>query len=131
MGKINQKNIIFLVFLFLIIAVVFYFFSNSTEVKNITAEEAKKNLENNSEIILLDVRTVEEYKEIKIPGSILIPLNLLQEKIENEIPDKNKTIYVYCRTGSRSTSAVKILNKLGYENVFNLGGIYDWPYDTN
>ncbi len=80
-------------------------------------------MENNSDIILLDVRTEEENKEIRIPGSTLIPLDKLESNVEIVIPDKEKTIYVYCRSGNRSVSAVKILLKLGYKNVYDLGGI--------
>lgn len=126
----KQTIIIILIILFST-AFFIYFTSNSSEIKNITPEKAKINLQKNSEIILLDVRTIEEYKEINIPGSILIPLNDLKNTVEEKIPDKDTIIYVYCRTGSRSLTAVKILNKLDYKNVFNLGGIYDWPYDTN
>lgn len=123
-------NVTILILIFLATGFFIYQFLNTEEIDNIKPEEAKANMEINSEIILLDVRTVEEYREKNIPGSILIPLNTLKSTVEIEIPDKNTIIYVYCRTGNRSSTAVGILNKLGYTNVFNLGGIYDWPYET-
>lgn len=77
--------------------------------------------------VLLDVRTPEEVSSGKIEGSINIPVDTVLEKIEKIIPDKNKTIYVYCRSGVRSARAVKIMLKMGYKNVFSLtGGILSW-----
>lgn len=82
--------------------------------------EAFKNDEN---AILLDVRTQEEFYEGTIPGSVNIPLDLLQLKIEKVVKDKNTKLYVYCHSGARSASAVHILKRLGYENSKNIGGI--------
>lgn len=96
----------------------------------ITAEEAKKRLDSGESIVLLDVRTEEEYLEKHIPGSLLIPLSELEKDIESKLPDKNATLFVYCRSGNRSATASKILVELGYTNVYDLGGIMDWPYDT-
>ncbi len=96
----------------------------------ITADEAKKRLDSDESIILLDVRTEEEYREKHIPGSLLLPLSDLEDKAESEIPDKDATLFVYCRSGNRSATASKILVNLGYTKVYDLGGIIDWPYDT-
>ncbi|MDK2820498.1 MAG: hypothetical protein PWP31_463 [Clostridia bacterium] len=76
------------------------------------------------------MRTPEKYKEKHIPGSILIPVDKLQQKVETQIKDKNATIFVYCRSGNRSITTTKILVKLGYTNVYNLGGIKTWQYET-
>lgn len=81
---------------------------------NKIAEEAV----NDSNSILLDVRTREEYKSGHIPGSINIPLDELSAiNIE-----KNKKLYVYCLSGGRSASACSLLKKHGYD-VENIGGI--------
>ncbi|MFW6029568.1 MAG: rhodanese-like domain-containing protein [Halanaerobiales bacterium] len=98
--------------------------------QNIDPETAYKNLEENENIILLDVRTEAEYRQQHIPGSILIPLTELEERVEEVIIDKSSIIYIYCRSGVRSVSAAKIMIELGYTNVYNLGGIIDWPYET-
>ncbi len=76
-------------------------------------------------IILLDVRTPEEVKtDGKIPGSILIPLDQLPNKIDRL--DKNKKILVYCKSGTRSVSASRLLSSLGFK-VYNIkGGINSW-----
>lgn len=102
---------------------------NSRTIK-ISAEKAKQRLNNERGIILLDVRTPQEYRRKHIPNSILIPVTVLADEAVNKIPDKNTEIIVYCRTGNRSASAVKILTDLGYTNIHDLGGINGWPYKT-
>jgi len=96
---------------------------------NISPQDAKEQLENDEDIILLDVRTKSEYSEVHIPGSVLIPLDELKEAAEGILTDKETKIFVYCRSGRRSITASKILLELGYANVYNLGGIIDWPYE--
>ncbi|HHG75284.1 MAG TPA: rhodanese-like domain-containing protein [Persephonella sp.] len=80
-------------------------------------------------IILLDVRTSEEVKtDGKIPGSVLIPLDQLPNKIDKL--DKNKKILVYCRSGTRSVSASRFLSSLGFK-VYNIkGGINGWKSEN-
>lgn len=97
---------------------------------NIKPEEAKKRLDSENGIILLDVRTQEEYAQKHIPNSILIPVDVIEEEAKSKITDKNSTIFVYCRSGSRSTAASEALVKMGYTKVYNLGGINDWPFET-
>jgi rhodanese-related sulfurtransferase len=97
---------------------------------NVTPKEAKQRLDNKEEIILLDVRTKEEYDSGHIKGSMLIPVDVLDEEVKNKLMDKNATIFVYCRSGNRSVTAANILIKQGYTNVYNLGGIQSWPYEV-
>ena len=106
----------------------------STAVKkvsfsNITPEQAKKRINSEKGIILLDVRTKEEYETGHIKDAILIPVDKLNEEAEKTLKDKETPIFVYCRSGSRSLIAANILVKLGYKNVYNLGGINSWPYE--
>ncbi|MCX7920450.1 MAG: rhodanese-like domain-containing protein [Clostridia bacterium] len=100
------------------------------EYKNISAVEAKRRLETEKDIILLDVRTKEEYAEGHIPRSMLIPVDRLKAEAYGKLLDKDTPIFVYCRSGRRSVTASEILVGLGYKNVYNLGGIIDWPYET-
>lgn len=104
--------------------------SAKVEYQNITPQEAKKRLDEEKNIILLDVRTPEEYAEKHIPGSILIPVNVIEEEAPLILTDKNNPVFVYCRSGRRSITAAESLIKLGYTQVYNLGGIIDWPYET-
>ena len=97
---------------------------------SITAAEAKKLIEEAKvEIIILDVRTKEEYTEGHIPGAILIPDYEILEKAPNILKDKEQLILVYCRSGRRSKNASEALVSLGYDNVKEFGGIIDWKYE--
>jgi phage shock protein E len=100
------------------------------EYRTISPAEAKKRLEAEARIILLDVRTPEEYAEQHIPGSILIPVDQLEQAVEAKIPAKHETIFIYCRSGRRSKIAADKLIGLGYTHVYDLGGIFNWPYEV-
>jgi rhodanese-related sulfurtransferase len=96
-------------------------------VPEIDAKEVYDNLQGKKGIALVDVRTAQEYRRGSIEGSINIPLQELSEKIESKISDKNKTVYVYCLSGSRSIVAVDQMIKMGYKNVFSMkSGLLAW-----
>lgn len=99
------------------------------ELKPISVEQVKKDLDEGLEFVLLDVRSKAEYEEGHIEGAINIPLNNLAYEIENEVPDTDTMICLYCRSGVRVITAGHILYDLGYENVYNMGGINAWPYE--
>jgi rhodanese-related sulfurtransferase len=88
-------------------------------------DKARLELENDKAIHLIDVRTPEEYLEGHIPGSRNVPLNRIGE-IEKVVPDRGAKLFVYCLSGSRSASACAHLVRMGYTNVFNIGGIAHW-----
>jgi phage shock protein E len=73
-------------------------------------------------ILVIDVRTPEEYSAEHIGGAINIPVNVIEKEIENHTRDKSQKILLYCRTGNRSGQALEILKSLGYVNVENIGG---------
>ena len=98
--------------------------------EQITAEEAKKIMDSGAEHIILDTREQDEFDEGHIPGAILIPYTEIESKAEEMLPDKDKLILVYCRSGRRSKIAAESLAKLGYTNVKEFGGIIDWPYEV-
>ena len=104
--------------------------TKQVKYENISPEDAKQRLDNEKGIILLDVRTQEEYDEKHIPDSILIPVDEIEEDAPAELADKDATIFVYCRSGNRSVTASEVLVKMGYTKIYNLGGIIDWPYET-
>ena len=70
--------------------------------------------------VLLDVRTPQEYREGHIPGSRNAPLQTLDRE---EAAGKDTPLFVYCHSGARSSQAVRILTRMGYSNVKNIGGI--------
>ena len=97
--------------------------------EQISAKEAKEIMDTEKEYIIIDARTEEEYAEGHIEGAILIPEYEIARRAENELPDKDALILVYCRSGRRSKIASEELVKLGYTNVKDFGGIIDWPYE--
>ncbi|NCA93361.1 rhodanese-like domain-containing protein [bacterium] len=102
---------------------------DSQGVIMINAQDAKIRLDNEEAIILLDVRTPEEFYDIHIPGAILLPLDEIATNAENIIPDKEAKYFIYCRSGNRSATAGRQLIDMGYQKVYDLGGIKDWPYE--
>lgn len=94
----------------------------------ISPQEAKQLM--SKDCVILDVRTPEEYKEGHIPDAILIPDYSITELAPQQLPDKDKLILVYCRSGNRSKKASELLLKMGYTNVKYFGGIIDWPYEV-
>ena len=100
------------------------------EYHKISAEDAKKRMDSGDEIIILDVRTQAEYDESHIPGAILIPNETIGNGKPEQLPDTDKEILVYCRSGNRSAQAAKKLVEAGYTQIYDFGGIMDWPYDT-
>lgn len=98
--------------------------------KKLTPEEANNIMQSGEDFILLDVRTEEEHAEIRIDDSLLIPDTEINTRAENELQNKDATILVYCRSGRRSELASRDLIDLGYTNVYDIGGIIDWPYET-
>ncbi len=100
----------------------------TAQARLITPEEAKQRLASEQGIVLLDVREPDEYAEGHIAGSVLLPLGDITAKVEVTVPDKDTVVFVYCRSGRRSALAADELVKLGYTQVFDLGGIIDWPY---
>ena len=75
------------------------------------------------DILIIDVRTEAEWNLGYIENAIHIPLDTIEKNITFTEPDKNKEIYLYCRSGNRSGKATSILQNLGYKNVTNIGGI--------
>lgn len=77
----------------------------------------------------VDVREPDEYEMGHIPGAKLLPLGQLTAQAARVLPDQNGVWLVYCRTGRRSAEAVRLLEQLGYDHLFDLGGILRWPYE--
>jgi len=95
---------------------------------DLTQEEWAKQAREDSNGVILDVRTPEETEEGIIGDAIQIDIYTGQAFVDalQEL-DKSKNYYVYCRSGNRSGQACAIMNSLGFENAFNLqGGILEW-----
>jgi len=95
----------------------------------IDGEEALNMMVEEDEAIILDVRTQEEYDTGHISEAVLLPLDDIKAGNLDLLPDKEAVILVYCRSGNRSKQAANALVDEGYTNVYDFGGILDWPYD--
>lgn len=89
-------------------------------------EELQAGLAKKDNFVLLDVRTPEEFAEGHIAGAVLLPYDQVEQKAASMLPDIEKSIVVYCRSGRRSAIAVESLRGLGYKNVRDFGGISRW-----
>lgn len=79
--------------------------------------------------VLLDVRTPGEYAEGHIENSVNLPVQEIDGAGER-LPDKNAALFVYCHSGVRSAHAVRLLKKMGYANVNDIGGILSYRGET-
>lgn len=99
------------------------------EYHKLSASEAKARLDSGDELILLDVRTKEEFDAGHIAGAVLLPNETIVDSQPDALPDLNAEILIYCRSGNRSAQAANKLVAMGYTNVYDFGGIIDWPYE--
>lgn len=91
----------------------------SVDNSEISYQRLKKLLKENN-VFLIDVRGSREFEEGHLDGAINIPVNDIENKIQNFVTNKQSTIILYCSMGIRSAEAKKILRSKGYENVYNL-----------
>jgi len=97
-------------------------------MKNLTQEQWSKDVGEDKNAVILDVRTEEEFIEGYIPTATNIDIYKGQGFLDEiEKLDKSKSYYVYCRSGARSAQACALMKQQGFENAYNLmGGITDW-----
>ena len=81
------------------------------------------------EEIMVDIRTREEYDGGHIENAVLVPNESIGSEMPEALPDKEATLLVYCRSGRRSKDAAQKLLALGYQSVYDFGGVIDWPYE--
>ena len=103
--------------------------STPVQYRKISAADAKARIDSGDEIIIVDVRTQEEFNEGHIPGAILIPNETILDEQPALLPDLDAEILIYCRSGNRSAQAANKLIAMGYTDVVDFGGIIDWPYE--
>jgi rhodanese-related sulfurtransferase len=110
-------------------ATVFVSYASAADFKIIKAEEAKKMMDA-GHVVIVDVRRPDEFAAGHIKNAINIPNETITTDKPQELPNVNATLLVYCRTGIRAADASGKLVKMGYKNVYDMGGIRDWPYET-
>ncbi len=127
-----MKNIIIAIILIVVITigvVIMLNTNNNETTSKITyssMDEIQEVMEQNTDYIILDVRTLEEYNEGHIPNAICIPNETIDDTITTKLPNKAQLILIYCRSGNRSKQAALKLLQLGYTNLVEFGGIIDW-----
>ena len=100
--------------------------SRFSGIKQLNPSEAVR-LMNNDEVVVLDVREANEFSTGHINKASHIPMSALKKRINELEKYKNRHVLAYCRSGSRSNYACKVLKKEGFENVYNLsGGVMNW-----
>ncbi len=92
---------------------------------NLSSEDILNMINTEKDVIVIDIRDAEEYRTNHFIGSINIPIDEI-ESVSKFIPFKSTFIFVYCSSGIISEDAKSTLKKMGYRNVFNMGGIYKY-----
>ena len=110
----------------LVIGGLFMFMQSGNANQTMKYEELQNKLNAQENFVLLDVRTQEEFDAGHIAGAILLPYDEINVKAATVLPDKEKEIVLYCRSGRRSAIAKKALVELGYKDVEDFGGINRW-----
>jgi rhodanese-related sulfurtransferase len=96
--------------------------------QDVSVNEAKQLIDENK-VVVIDVRTQEEFQEGHIPYAKLLPLQEIEQRLEEL--DKDGTYLIVCRSGNRSAEASEILTNNGFANIYNMtGGMGSWTYDT-
>lgn len=97
-------------------------------MSDLSQEVWTSQLKDDTNAVILDVRTEEEVSEGYIPGAINVDIRQGQGFIDElEKLDTDKSYYVYCRSGARSGQACSIMNQLGFDKAYNLaGGFMEW-----
>lgn len=103
-------------------------FRNSSAIE-VTGEEAYNLIMNEPDILILDVRTPDEFRDGHIKGAVNIPHSVLAFRLEQIKKYTDKKILVYCQSGGRSPIAVRILEQNGFKNLCHMvKGITAWEY---
>ena len=125
-----MKYIFIIVLIFILVPIYLFAFENkkTNSYNRISQNEAHLMMLENSNAIILDVRTPEEFASGHIKNAINIPNESIGIDIMDKLSDKNATILIYCRSGNRSKQAASKLEKLGYSNIYEFGGINTWKY---
>ncbi|ARG96776.1 rhodanese-like domain-containing protein [Legionella micdadei] len=97
------------------------------KISTIDVHELKKRRDANPDLCLIDVRELDEWQTLRIPGALHIPKDELPGCIETAVPERNTPIYLHCKGGVRSLYAANCLLTMGYNEVYSIdGGIVQW-----
>lgn len=116
----------YVVIVLVVIGLAMSFMSRGDSKSLVSYDELQQKLNDKDPIVLLDVRTQEEFNNGHIPGALLLPYDEIDQKAAQLLPEKEKEIIIYCRSGRRSAIAKDSLEALGYSNVKDFGGMNRW-----
>lgn len=107
------------VYLIATITLVVYFIAKTLIMNDLNAEKASRLIKEGA--VIVDVRTEEEYQAAHLRKAINLPLSEMSSGIDRLVPDRNRAILLHCRSGSRSFMGKRLLKRMEYQNVYNLG----------
>ena len=98
-----------------------------TRVRETNVDEVKARMDRGDKFVLVDVREESEFAKDHLPGAIHMGKGVIERDVEQQVPDVNTPLVLYCGGGFRSALAADNLQKMGYTNVISMdGGIRDW-----
>jgi len=127
-GKIAKKNVSRLHFLITIIIGFAAFNCHKASFQTFPVQQVVQLLHDDSSVVLLDVRTREEFKGETghLIGAVLIPVQELERRVNELEQYRHRTIIAYCRAGRRSATAAQILTEKGFVAINMDGGMVEW-----
>lgn len=118
-----KQRILPLIFLMTLVSL----FAEAQDVKRLDPQNFDLKLKQSKDPILVDVRTAGEYEQGHLANALLIDIYSNDFKSRLSKLDKSKPVFVYCKAGSRSGSAVDVLLEMGFKEIYDLsGGIIAW-----
>lgn len=126
-----MKKILLLLFLILQLGLNACSIQTNSSIQTIDAKTAVQMMKESDNYLIVDVRTSQEFDAGHIENAINIDNNLIQKANQPlaQLPDTDQTIFIYCRSGNRSSQAAKKLESLGYTSIIDFGGIQNWGGD--
>jgi rhodanese-related sulfurtransferase len=121
--NVIKQRLLFLVVLMTLVS----FLAHAQTVKKLDPQNFELKMKESNQPILIDVRTPGEYAQGHLANAVLIDVNSSDFKSRVSRLDKSKPVFVYCKAGSRSSSAAGVLTDLGFKEIYDLnGGITSW-----
>lgn len=119
----NTTNLLFAIAAVILVGlVVINVLSNALGGPDAEQKEEIRTLLADSDALLLDVRTPREFASNGLDGATNIPVQNLDDRLD-EVGAKDRPVVVYCRSGNRSGRAARMLERAGYQTVYDLGGL--------
>ncbi len=99
-------------------------------IKTLSPQQARQMMCTATDYLLFDLRSRAEFNELHLPGAICVPAAAVAAAAARQQAARDTPILLYCRVGQRSRAAAEELTRLGYTQVYDIGGIVDWPYEV-